>query len=326
MRFLTGIGLGGAAPGAVALTSEFSPRRLRATWVLIIYSGFSFGFIAAGFAAAKLLPLFGWRSLLWMGAALPLATAALLFLALPESIEFLIGRADGLARIKVVLRKMFPGFNAGDVTNLVREGGAAVASPYDVLLKGGRAAGTLIIWIAFFMNLGMFYVLQSWLPTILTDGGYAPGTVALITSLTTVGGIVAVLIVGPLMDRANPYLTVAGLFFGGAALVTLFGALLKADVSILMIVSFLTGVCISGGQKSGIALSALFYPMPMRSTGVGWCLGISRIGGIVGPLVVGWMLASRMPVAEIFYLGAIPMLIAGTSILIMSRYYGVAES
>lgn len=319
-RFLTGLGLGGATPGAVALTAEYSPTRLRATWVLTIYCGFSLGFIAAGIASAQLLGVYGWRSLLWVGALIPLVTAVLLLLWLPESIESLTRTKDGLSRIKLTLSRMFPDAPA-DELQLGAIDAVRAPSPLVVLLGGGRLFGTVMIWIAFFMNLGMFYFLQSWLPTILTDAGHTGGTVATITALTTVGGILAILVVGPLMDRANPYLTVAALFLLGAVFVAVFGATLNASLPVVMTIAFLAGCCVSGGQKSGIALSALFYPLSMRSTGVGWCLGISRVGGILGPLVVGWMLQRHVAPAEIFYWGAVPMLCAGVAVLAMGFVY-----
>ncbi|RTL56833.1 MAG: MFS transporter [Rhodocyclaceae bacterium] len=325
LRFLTGLGLGGAAPGAVALTSEYSPKRLRATWVLIIYCGFSLGFIAAG-AAAQLIPAYGWRSVLWMGAAAPIIAAVLIAAFLPESIESLMKVPNGIERIKRTLKQLNPVASFDDVTAIRKDDVEVKVRPVEALFGGGRTLGTFMIWIAFFMNLGMFYFLQSWLPVMLTDLGYAVAVVATVTALTTAGGIIAVVFVGPMMDRSNPYLTVAGLFLGGAVLVAALGATLSSELPVLMTMAFLAGFCISGGQKSGIALSALFYPLSVRSTGVGWCLGISRIGGIIAPMIVGGLLERKWPAPDIFYAGAWPMICAGVAILVMGYRYHTKSS
>jgi AAHS family 4-hydroxybenzoate transporter-like MFS transporter len=320
-RFLTGLGLGGATPSAVALTGEYAPKRLRATFVLVIYCGFSLGFVAAGAVAAALLPRFGWRAMLWTGAAAPLLLSLALVAALPESLDFLIVRKAATARVAAILRRIAPELRLPGSLRFTVAGEASRRVPIAELFARGRAPGTFLIWLAFFMNLGMFYFLQSWLPTILSDAGHPIDTVALATALTTTGGIVAAFVVGPLMDRRNPYVAVAALFLAGSVLVALFGATYRASGAALLATAFCAGFCVSGGQKSGIALSALFYPAPMRSTGVGWALGISRVGGIMGPMLAGWLLARHWPPENIFFASAGPMLVAGFAVLVMGRLY-----
>lgn len=320
-RFLTGIGLGGVTPSAVALTSEYSPKRIRATAVLIIYCGFSLGFVIAGVVAAQLVPLYGWHSLLWVGGSMPLLLGIILIFILPESLNFMVTTRFELEAILKVVRRLAPDLRLSNRATFTVDTGKPASIPLFVIFERHRAAGTLLIWTAFFMNLGVFYALQSWLPTVLTNGGYSIGNVATVTALTTTGGIVAVLFVGPLMDRSNPYMTVAGLFLGGCVLVACLGVALTWSLPVLMLLAFSTGFCVSGGQKSGIALSALFYPLPIRSTGVGWALGMSRLGGIFGPLVFGWLLDQGWPPATVFLACGAPMLIAGIAVFTMGRLY-----
>ncbi len=320
-RFLTGMGLGGATPSAVALTSEYSPKRIRATAVLIIYCGFSFGFIVAGAVAAQLAPVYGWHALLWGGGIVPLLLTIVLPFALPESLGYMVAKRFRPVRIIKIIRHLAPDLKVDDRASFRFGDGKPNAVPFFVVLERHRAAGTLLIWIAFFMNLGIFYALQSWLPTILTNGGYSMGNVATVTGLTTAGGIIAVFVVGPLMDRRNPYTAVASLFFGGSVLVAFLGAALTSPLPLLMLIAFSAGFCVSGGQKSGIALSALFYPGSIRSTGVGWALGVSRLGGIFGPLSFGWLLDQGWPPATVFLAGGVPMLIAAAAVFVMGRMY-----
>src|SRR5207247_3513501 len=120
---------------------------------------------------------------------------------------------------------------------------------------------------------------------------YPISAIALATSLTTTGGIVAAFIVGPAMDRLGPYGSLGILYIGGVVFVALTGLALTRPEWVLLTTAFCSGFCVSGGQKSVIALAAVFYPAPVRSTGVGWPLGIGRIGRILGPLSLGMMLS-----------------------------------
>src|ERR1700730_7530502 len=96
IRFLTGLGLGGAMPNAIDMTSEFNPRRRRATMVMIMFCGFSVGAALGGLLAAALIPQFGWRSVFVVGGVAPLLLVPILALRLPESVRFLAltGRAN----------------------------------------------------------------------------------------------------------------------------------------------------------------------------------------------------------------------------------------
>jgi MFS transporter, AAHS family, 4-hydroxybenzoate transporter len=179
------------------------------------------------------------------------------------------------------------------------------------LFKGGRGFGTVILWVVFALNLAEFYALQSWLPSILTSLKYPLGTVALATSLSTVGGIVIAVVIGPLMDRVGACRSVATLYLLGVVFVVLMGAALSRAKWVLLMATFFAGVGVSGGQKSVIALATLFYPSTLRSTGVGWALGIGRLGGIGGPLLFGLLLSLHFTPSEVFYASAILMLVSG---------------
>jgi AAHS family 4-hydroxybenzoate transporter-like MFS transporter len=320
LRFVTGIALGSLIPSAIALTTEFSPKRLRATFVLAIYCGFSLGFVAAGAFAAWSIPVHGWRSMLWIGAIAPLIVTLLELVYLPESMDFLIRTKARPERVWRVVRRIESALPDQCPTHFVTEldeQRSAIGS----LFSSGRAAGTLIIWLVFMLNLAEFYALQSWLPTILTNVGYSLNTVALATTLTTTGGIVAAFAVGPAMDRIGPYGSLATLYLAGVLFVALFGFSIGGPNWLLLTAAFCAGFCISGGQKSVIALAAIFYPAPIRSTGVGWALGIGRLGGIGGPLLIGALLACQLSAQAIIYSAAIPMFLAGLLVMLLGRSY-----
>jgi AAHS family 4-hydroxybenzoate transporter-like MFS transporter len=321
LRFITGLGLGAAAPSAVALTGEYSPQRLRATFVLAIYCGFSLGFVVAGFSAGHLLPRYGWTSLLWVGGMAPLLLSGLLLLALPESITFLARRKSEFARLAAVVRRINPEVQIDQSTRFTDVQSDAKRAAIASLFQAGRASGTLLLWLVFFINLGVFYFMQSWLPTILTGLKYPMDAVVWLTSLSTIGGIAAAFVVGPAMDRIGPYISIGVLYLFGGVTMTFTATMFGASLPVLMVAVFLAGFCVSGGQKSVIALSALFYPTEIRSTGVGWALGIGRFGGIAGPSVVGLLISAHWTPTQVFMGGGALMFVGGLALFLMGWLY-----
>ncbi|HEY4072924.1 MAG TPA: MFS transporter [Herbaspirillum sp.] len=322
LRFLTGLGLGAVTPSAVALTGEYSPQRLRASFVLAIYCGFSLGFVAASFAAGELLPRFGWTSLFWAGGLAPIALSVLLWFALPESLAFLVRSKARFTQLKAVLRRIAPALTVDDHTVFADAQGNAKRGAISSLFKEGRTSGTLLLWLVFFINLAVFYFMQSWLPSMLTTLKYPMHTIVWLTALPTIGGILAAFVVGPSMDRIGPYITVGVLYLCGGVFVAFAGIAFSSTLWVLMTAIFLAGFCVSGGQKSSIALAAVFYPAEIRSTGVGWALGVGRLGGIAGPSVVGLLLNAHWQPEQIFYGSAVMILCAAAGVLMMGRLYG----
>lgn len=322
LRFVTGLALGAAVPSTVSLVSEYNPLHLRATAVLMVYCGFSLGFVAAGGVAAWLMPLYGWRSLFWVGAVVPLILVVFLYSSLPESIDFMVRKKIHPDCVWNTLRtlgaKLEGDVNSFEFLTEAREERSNLGS----LFGQGRGLGTILLWAAFFLNLAEFYALQSWLPTILTGLHYSLNTVALATSLTTVGGIVIAVVMGPAMDRIGPYSSLAALYFLGVIFVASISLAINRPEWVLLTATFFAGVCISGGQKSVIALAAVYYPASIRSTGVGWALGIGRIGGIGGPLLLGYLINMQVQTESLFYAASIPMLIGGILIAIMGAAQG----
>ncbi|MFZ6649334.1 MFS transporter [Undibacterium sp. TJN25] len=321
LRFLTGVGLGAAAPSAVALTGEYVPQRLRATFVLAIYCGFSLGFVVAGFVAGELLPRFGWTSLLWAGSIPPILLGFVLMAVLPESIAFLARRKSHFAKLAAIVRRLDPTLHVDSNTVFTEAQNDGKRAAITALFQMGRTGGTLLLWLVFFINLAIFYFMQSWLPTILTGLKYPMDTIVWLTALPTIGGILAAFVVGPAMDRIGPYVTIGVLYLCGSVFMAFTAANFTSSLPVLMLAIFLAGFCVSGGQKSVIALAAVFYPTEIRSTGVGWALGIGRLGGIAGPSVVGLLIGAHWTPTEIFYGGGVMIFVACLCVFAMGRLY-----
>jgi AAHS family 4-hydroxybenzoate transporter-like MFS transporter len=312
-RALTGLGMGGAMPNAIALTSEYMPRRRRGTAVTTMICGFSLGAAVGGFVAASIIPRFGWQSVFIVGGAAPLVIAAAAFLWLPDSIRFLLVRGGRDDRARGYLKQIAPG-TALPVTLSAGadEGEARGAFVVKQLFEKRRAVGTILIWTVYFMNLLNLYFLNSWLPTIMSDADVPVDTAIRLTALFQVGGIGGALVLGALLDRYFSFWVLAGCYLWAAMCVFFIGS---SGASTLMLAITITsaGLGIIGGQNASHALSAAFYPTAIRSTGVGWALGIGRIGSIVGPVLGGLLLARGTPIGQVFWAAAIPALIATTA-------------
>jgi len=317
IRFLTGLGLGGAMPNAIAMTSEFNPQRRRATMVMIMFCGFSVGAALGGMLAAGLIPKFGWRSVFIVGGVAPLIMVPILALRLPESVRFLALHGNAAARVAELLGRISPRtVFAADARFVINETPLA-GLPVTHLFREGRAATTLLLWVVFFMSLLDLYFLSNWLPTVLNDLGASVSEAVVIGSMLQVGGVVATFALGSLIDRFS-FRALALVYFGAVFAVGAIGQLSHSAL-LVTIAIFAAGFCIVGGQISANALAAAFYPTSVKATGVGWALGIGRIGSIVGPVVGGVLLEQKWSAAAVFMAAAGAALCAALAAFSLSR-------
>jgi AAHS family 4-hydroxybenzoate transporter-like MFS transporter len=321
IRFLTGLGLGGAMPNTIAMTSEFSPRRRRATMVMIMFCGFSLGAAVGGLLAAALIPHFGWRSVFVVGGFAPLLLVPILALRLPESVRFLAltGRAN--ARVGQLLGLINPKAVLPAATQFVIYEPGMTGIPVLHLFRDGRTLVTLLLWVIFFMSLLDLYFLANWLPTVLNDLGASVSAAAVIGSMLQVGGVVGALGLGSIIDRFS-FRALALVYFIAVFAIGAIGQL-GHSIVLVSVAIFAAGFCMVGGQIAANALAATFYPTSIRATGVGWALGIGRVGSIIGPLVGGALLTLKWSTASVFMTAASAALCAALAAFSLSRLAGM---
>jgi AAHS family 4-hydroxybenzoate transporter-like MFS transporter len=324
VRFLTGLGLGGAMPNAIAMTSEFNPRRRRATMVMIMFCGFSVGAALGGLLAAALIPQFGWRSVFAVGGAAPLLLVPILALRLPESVRFLALTGRAHQRVAELLGLIDPRAAFAPGTQFVIHEPELRGIPVLHLFRDGRAPVTLLLWVVFFMSLLDLYFLSNWLPTVLNDLGASMSAAAAIGSMLQVGGVVGTFALGSIIDRFS-FRALALVYFIAVFAVGAIGQLGHSVLFVTMAI-FAAGFCIVGGQIAANALAAGFYPTPVRATGVGWALGIGRVGSIVGPLIGGALLSANWSTASVFAAAAGAALCAALAAFSLSRLAGMGGS
>jgi AAHS family 4-hydroxybenzoate transporter-like MFS transporter len=192
------------------------------------------------------------------------------------------------------------------------------------LFKSGRTLVTLLLWVVFFMSLLDLYFLANWLPTVLNDLGASVSSAAAIGSMLQVGGVVGTFALGSIIDRFS-FRALALVYFVAVFAV---GAIGQFDHSVVFVTMaiFAAGFCIVGGQIAANALAAGFYPTSVRATGVGWALGIGRVGSIVGPLIGGALLTAKWSTASVFAAAALAALCAAIAAFSLSRLAGMGGS
>lgn len=313
LRFLTGLGLGAAMPSTTTLLSEYVPERSRSMLLATMFTGFNLGSALVGFAAAALLPEFGWRAVLIVGGAIPLACLPIYLLLVPESARFMVVKNYPSERIARTLRRVCGGDVPATAEFTISEPAVSGKQPVLTLLSTGYRGMTLALWTTYFMGLLVIYLLSGWLPTLIKDAGLPIERAANLTALFQLGGTVGALVVGYLMDRRTPHRVIALAYVCGAAWIVLLALGTVQSVMFAFYV-LMAGFCMSGAQTGLNAFAPSCYPTPVRATGVSWMLGIGRFGSITGSLAGGVLLTMGWSFAAVIAVLAVPATVAALSI------------
>jgi AAHS family 4-hydroxybenzoate transporter-like MFS transporter len=314
-RLLTGIGLGGALPSFIALSSEYAPKRIRTMLVSLMFCGFPAGAVIGGIGSAMLIPTFGWKSVFFAGGIFPLAILPIFLRCVPESARFLAtkNRRDQIAKI---LRSM----KCDNLWNgIIETGRVEERAPIRSLFTGERALGTILLWMTLFLSLLLTYFLINWIPIVARQSGLTIGSAVHAVSMLNLGAVVGCVIIGRLADKRGAALMIGISFLLGAAAIAMLGRYGHSSLW-LSIIAFFAGAFSIGAQMCTIALCADFYETFLRSTGVGWSIGIGRIGAIVGPVVGGLMLGAGVPVSILFLAVAATSCAAAATVFSMGYF------
>jgi AAHS family 4-hydroxybenzoate transporter-like MFS transporter len=292
-RFFTGVGIGGGFSGAAALTGDYAPHRLRATMIMITFTGAPLGGFVGGQIVALLLAHFDWPVIFVLGGVFPLLLVPVLALLLPESPRFLAAKPNLSPRHAAVLRRLeIAPTQSGHVD-------VAQGNPVRMLFSNGYGLQTTLLWIIFFCSLMNLFLFAYWMPTVFNLIGMSPPQAVFASSLRDLGAIFAVLYLGLAIDRIGPERSLALHYAAGAVFIAVI-ALVALPYTMLLVMSFLAGMTIIGSQTGANATCGKLYPARMRTSGIGWALGIGRLGGIAAPVLGGYLLALGLPPTQIF--------------------------
>jgi MFS transporter, AAHS family, 4-hydroxybenzoate transporter len=283
LRLAGGLGLGGAIPNIVALTAEHASPRRRSALVTLMFIGFPLGAVLGGALTAFIVGPFGWRAIFLLGGAAPLLLLPAVWFGVEET---LVAAHHELHRAR-----------------------ASVLSQFE----DGRAAAVALLWLGVFSIMLLSYFLINWTPTILAMSGIPEQRAIMGAVVLNLGGVVGALLLTSIIDNLGAFRAVAIALLPGTLLVVLIGA--GSSISLLlMAVVFVTGACVLGAQLSIPALAARLFPMQVRGTGVGWTMGVGRIGSIVGPTVGGVLVGTTPDWTALFQFAAIPCAVAAVCI------------
>ncbi|RLL27408.1 aromatic acid/H+ symport family MFS transporter [Acinetobacter cumulans] len=316
LRFLAGLGIGGVMPNLVALTSEYAPQKMRSTLVTGMFSGYAVGGVMAALLGAWFTPSFGWEIMFFI-AGIPLFLLPVIWKFLPESLTFIVqkNRQD---EARTIVRQLAPQVSVQETTTFeLHQVDTPESASVMSLFRRGRATNTILFWIAFFTCLLTMYALSSWLPKLMMAAGYSMDNSLMFMMVMNVGAVVGIVGGGILADRFHlkPVLMCLGLM--GAIVMSLMG--FQSNMVLLYILVFLAGAASIGSQMLLYSYVAQFYPLAVRSTGIGWASAIGRMGAIIGPILIGGLLGMNLPAHFNFIAVGLPVLICAIAVALIMQ-------
>ncbi|WP_175684623.1 MFS transporter [Burkholderia anthina] len=314
IRLLAGVGFGALTPNIIALTSEYSPPRWTARMVTVMACGLTVGAIFAGALFDPIVGIWSWQGMFYVGAILPLLMIPLFIVYLPESRAFLAARGTGRGRSPAHLRQEHP-IDARLTSADVKP--PAAKTGIGGLFADQRALITPLLWLTFFCNLLVWFFLMNWLPAILELAGFPPARATTFTVLLYVGGFIGGLMLGWMVDRWMSFTRLAGIYVLAAISVYLTGVFAQVANPLFYVACFLAGFFVCGALYAINAVAARLYPTEVRSTGLGWALGIGRLGSILGPTLGGLLIGLHWSSDKLMGLMGLPALVAAIAIAII---------
>lgn len=322
MRFLAGLGLGGVLPNITAAMTEYAPKRTRSLLTTLMFCGYAMGGVLAALTAKQFIETAGWQSV-FLAAGIPVLLVPFILRYLPESLPVMAQRGDK-AGLTAVLKKIAPAMSvSADAEFIIRDGAGGQAAPIAKLFQDGRGFSTIMFWVAFFTGLFMMYALSSWLTKLMAMAGLSLGSALTFTIVFQVGSMFGAVGGGWLGDRFNAKWVLAGMWAVGAVALTAMAY--KMSYEAMFITVALVGATTAGTQALAYAYIGQFYPVAIRSTGIGMASGMGRAGGIVAPIVIGLIVSLNLPLEQNFFAIAIAGIVGAVAIALINHDLSAAN-
>ena len=315
MRLISGLGIGCMLATTAALTSENVLNNSKDFWVSLVISGYPVGAVASGYVAAAIIPSYGWESMFVLAGLTTLLTIPLIFFFLSESPQFYLKKQpkDALAKANKILIKM----NFKPLNSLPKIGLKANNKPLvSQLFSEKYKISTLQLWAALFFAFGCLYFLISWIPKLATDAGLSIELAIYAGTIFNVGAFFGIVLQGYFSSKIGLKKTIS--FFLLLTFLLMASFKLFVGTDILLLVYFLLGFSLQGGFVGLYAVAARLYPTEFKTTGVGWAIGMGRVGGILAPLIGGFFISIGLSLSANFFIFSIPALIASVLTYYMS--------
>jgi AAHS family 4-hydroxybenzoate transporter-like MFS transporter len=317
IRFVTGLGVGGALPGAISIAAEYAPKRTRATVAAVTFCGIPLGSVLGSVLAAQLIPKYGWGSIFVVGGVLPLLLVPFIGVCVPESIRFLSLKHDQAAITKLLAKMGVDEERAAQVE--IRPDAETRRTPLRSLFTEGRALGTSLLSVALFLTLLMAFFLVNWIPTLAVQAGIGTSAAILGVAALNIGGILGSIVISKFSDRWSPGMMISLSYALGAVAVAFVGQA-GTSGSWLLVTAFVAGFLAIGAQMCTVSLLAIYYDTRLRATGVGWAMACGRVGGIIGPVIGGWLIAASVSMGAIFVIAGLVCAASAVTVFAIGRF------
>lgn len=321
MRVFTGIGIGGAVPCAITLTSEYSPLKGRGKYVSVMYSGFLLGIVLAGLTAGQMLPTIGWRPLFLAGFFAPLIIITILMLKLPESARWLSARyktAKQRQSLIKLIKKMQPNIQIDADTQFISAGSNKSKISVKELFSGRLVWVTPVVWAYYLISSIAVFFIGSWSPQLLVLKGFTAATAANISAASGMVIAIGCLLSGFYFDRIGFRWGSILHLIAATCLVFFAGNLGLVGFVVLLIAS---GFFINSAHMDVTILAPIVYPSNCRNKGAGSAIAVGRIGAMIGPKIGGNLLATKLPMETLLAFVSIPLVIAAVLCYVAGRQY-----
>lgn len=317
LRAITGVGIGGMLASVGVITSEFSSQKWRSTAIALQATGYPIGATLGGLMAAWLLTHYGWRSVFVFGGLTTALMLPIVLWRLPESVDFLLGRRPVHALEK--LNRLMVLMGHAPLTQLPAPvaGEAVQGNTVAALFKNGLARPTLMLWAGFFLLMFSVYFSLSWTPKLLVQAGLSTQQGVTGGVLLNLGGIAGGSLFGLLAVKAKLRNLAIGSLLLNALFTALFG-LASTSLGWAFAAAVGVGVFLFASMAGLYGLVPATYPAQVRATGMGWAIGIGRIGAIVAPTMAGLLLDGGWQPASLYYVFALPLVVAALAVMATS--------
>jgi AAHS family 4-hydroxybenzoate transporter-like MFS transporter len=322
-RFLAGLGLGGAMPNAAALSSEYAPRRQRPFAVTLTIVCIPLGGTLAAMLSARIVPIYGWRTLFVLGGIIPIVLGLILLKCLPESPRYLAGRKERWPELIALLRKLGHSVSsdAAFVESRTGQTGKSRVSMSDLFVPEFRR-DTLGLFGSFFFCLLANYVGILLLVATLTGAGFTQSSASNALGWWNIGGVAGAILGALLIQRFGSRTTMLGL--SGVAIASAFSVAatpMDPRSTLLVLMFILLGGTLNAVQTTMYALAANIYPTEIRSTGIGTAVAVGRIGNVLASYTGNFALDIGGPAAYFSSFG-IAMVLVFISLTVIRRHIG----
>lgn len=320
MRFIAALGMGGLMPMVISLMTEYSPKRNRALIVATMYCGYSLGGILANLIGMYIVPETDWRIIYWIG-IIPFLTLPFYFKYFPESLSFHVIRKNS-TEVAALLNRVNPSgtYESNDSYQFSNGQKALSGSTVKKLFENKRAFSTLAIWLAVFSCLLMVYGLNTWLPKIMQQSGYGLTSSLSFNLVLCCGQVLGSLLGGYMAEKVGHKRVLISLYLIGA--LCFVSLSLTSNLFLLYILILVGGACTVGNMNLTNPYITEYYPPEARATGMGWALGFGRIGAILAPTLIAYILAIGIAPQNAFIAFAIPSFVGAIALFLVKEKYG----